>query len=464
MKIEGNGFLSEDLRERLAFIENANLDLFDLSTEMAVLGEELKGEFQIERQETAEEKQRVIAVVLFVRLLEVLQGTLILAAYGIKEELYSLLRVFLDAYFVLANCCSSPDFVPIYFQTDEQTRLKLMKSAAKHDSDLFKEINKYATKNVKDDLDKKIKNEKIQSFKSYRYAENVGCEEVYDSLYRLASASIHSTPRCLDNYVETDSEGNITLVKHQADAETTNHALYDISWFFLKALRGICELFELDHKQKLDGFEAALNERAARTEQLNPAAFLPCEKTGSEMTVEVTWEEVAAYLLAVEDVKKQKLKDITEAEFQILLDLLKRSCIHYIFEKLAELAYGEKKNRAAQRLLEHKCEDIWKKQTIDINSLKMAGGQPGTDFHSIAIDEYRGRPSPIEIGNEVKKGRLRGYIKGKKMPSFMKRIIVYQERPKCNVFRIGDGYHRSVEVYVTHKEKTIPCYAGCLRE
>jgi len=115
-------------------------------------------------------------------------------------------------------------------------------------------------------LDTKIKQEKIEAFNSFQFAKNVGCEEIYDSIYRLASSAIHTTSRCLADYVEADEEGNITVVNHGPDAEVTNRFVYDTSSFFIKAVRGMCELFGVDKESELSEFERKLRGTVARKE------------------------------------------------------------------------------------------------------------------------------------------------------------------------------------------------------
>ena len=45
---------------------------------------------------------------------------------------------------------------------------------------------------------------------------------------------------------EADDIGNITVIKHKTDSETIDRLVYDISYHFIKVLKGICELFEID--------------------------------------------------------------------------------------------------------------------------------------------------------------------------------------------------------------------------
>lgn len=259
MKIDGAGFLNTPLPDIGCTVPGANRTLFDVLVDLSAFAEKLKSEIVVQRQETPEEKQKVIAAIALVRLLEIIQSVAILAAHGVREDLHSMFRVFLDAYFVLVNCCTSADFIPVYFRTDLPERLKLLNAAAKHQTDLFKLVNEYATAEVKGELDLKIKAEKIDAFNSYLFAQSVGCDHIYDSMYRLAGASVHTTPRCLEHYVEADAEGNITTVMHRPDPDTTDRVVFDISWFFIKALRGILALFELHRSRELDDFESRLN-------------------------------------------------------------------------------------------------------------------------------------------------------------------------------------------------------------
>ena len=86
------------------------------------------------------------------------------------------------------------------------------------------------------------------------YAESVGCGDIYDSMYRIASAAVHSSPRALENLVEVDDEGRITHIFLLAHGEAANRVLYDLHHFFCKALEGICELFEKD-RPRVEEFE-----------------------------------------------------------------------------------------------------------------------------------------------------------------------------------------------------------------
>lgn len=267
IKIDGAGFLTEQLANSLAGRTGINRALASTVIDALRYANQLASELQAPIPHSSpQEKQRAIAVVLFVRVIEIFEATVVLAACGVREEQRTLFRVFLDAYFVLANVCSDPDFVAAYFRTDQVERLKLIHASARYEDDLFGKLNEYATEEVRDGIKKMIKEEAIQNFNSFEFAKNVGCEKIYDSMYRIYGASVHTSPRCLENYVRTDAQGNITEVVHREDVETTDCVLYDCGWFFLKAIRGVQELFQMPGAEAVTHYEQAF-EAAVRGRQ-----------------------------------------------------------------------------------------------------------------------------------------------------------------------------------------------------
>jgi hypothetical protein len=231
---------------RLTKTAGVNFELVDVFADTISWAHELLRSLPIASQDTDAEKQKVIAAVLLARAIEVVESGFLLASRGACLETATMFRVFLDAYFILANVCSDVGFLSTYFRTDEPERLKLMRAASKRESEMFREITAYASHELQSDLDAKIRAEKIQAFNSFAYAENVGCGDIYDSMYRISSAAVHSSPRALEKLVEVDGEGRITHIFLQADGDAANRVLYDLHHFFCKALEGVCELFERD--------------------------------------------------------------------------------------------------------------------------------------------------------------------------------------------------------------------------
>jgi hypothetical protein len=142
-------------------------------------------------------------------------------------------------------------------RTDLPNRLKLLNAAATHDHEIFQSLKKELPDEARSTLGNEIQEQNIAEFNSYAYAEKIGCRAIYDSMYRLTSASVHTTPRCLEKYVESDAEGNILKIVHRSDVETTHRVLFDTAWFLLTSLEASCEVFSVSETDRL----AALKEQ-----------------------------------------------------------------------------------------------------------------------------------------------------------------------------------------------------------
>lgn len=262
MKINGDGFFSvlgktashqivANHAQAFRSLESTISDLRSFISSQAV-----------HQQDTLEERQKIIALILAARVLEISEAALLVMKNGMSNEANTLFRVFLDAYFVLANVCSDSSFFVNYFKSDEQARLKLLKVilTKKYDSELFKAINEYATKTLQDTLENKIAEEKIQAFNSYAFAEKIGCANIYDSMYRIASASLHTTSRALEKYVVEDEAGKILSLNDGPLEGDIPQRVYDLAYFLIKIISGLKEVFGCLDEAEIQNMIAHLSE------------------------------------------------------------------------------------------------------------------------------------------------------------------------------------------------------------
>ena len=271
MKVSGDGFISNQGRQESERILARHCLVFHQLEEIIGKCRAFVTAANITGQDTKEDRQKVIALVLAVRLLEITEAALLVMKSGMSNEANTLFRVFLDAYFVFANVCSDAGFIAGYLESDEAARLKLLNSVEKHDSELFRRINEYATDQLKADLKQKIADENIQAFNSYVYADNVRCSEIYDSMYRLMSSSLHTTPRSLEKYVEEDRSGNIVEIKYYPMENDIPHRMYDFAYFLIKILSGLKEVFGSLHTEEIEAMIEELDRSANKHSKLRSA-------------------------------------------------------------------------------------------------------------------------------------------------------------------------------------------------
>jgi hypothetical protein len=259
MKVSGDGFLTKNGRNKSAVIKNRHLGVFRSYEKIikrcrsVVLSVEMNG------QSTDKDRQKIIAIVLAVRLLEICEAALVVLKNGLSNEADTLFRVFLDAYFIFANVCLNPKFIVEYFRSDEQARLTLMNASARHNSEFFEDLNKYGTPEIKGQLKQKISEECIKPFKSEEYAKTAGCSAIYDSLYRLMSAPLHTTPRSLEKYIENDENGNVIKIKYFPVEEDLPKRVYDFAYYLIKVISGLKDVFDVSNENQIKEMIDELN-------------------------------------------------------------------------------------------------------------------------------------------------------------------------------------------------------------
>lgn len=260
MKIIGSGYLSEDGKRMAAELASSNETGFEVLLEIIGKFRDFATSREVTSQESLSDKQKVTSLLLAVRLLEVTEAAYVVMQHGMSTETDSLFRTFLDAYFVFGNVCSNEGFVSEFFKSDEANRLKLINAARKHPTDLFKLANEGISEEHRIGLKARVESEKIQAFNSYKYATDIGCEHIYDIMYRVVSAEAHTTPRALLNYVETDAADNVITARDGPSEGNIPQRLHDFAHFLINALSGLQEVFGCSNESEISGLSEMLME------------------------------------------------------------------------------------------------------------------------------------------------------------------------------------------------------------
>jgi hypothetical protein len=195
-------------------------------------------------------KQQLTALLLAARICEISEASVLVMKAGLNNEARSMFRVFLDAYFVFGAVCSDAKNVKEYFATDAAARLKIINVSDKHSSEVFDLIKSEISENEKSNLTELVKKERIQEFKSFNFANLCGCNHIFDSIYRVYSASIHSTPRALDSYVRSEND-RIVGIEFNPSPDGISQVAYDLASFLIKVLSCLTEVFGALDQEKI---------------------------------------------------------------------------------------------------------------------------------------------------------------------------------------------------------------------
>lgn len=166
--------------------------------------------------------QQVLAACLLIKLLKDVQGAIILAERGLESEARTMLRVAVEALFVLVNVCTDEEFFRSFVYVAERDRLKLIRAIRANPSPVFEDVRPHVTPELVERLTRQIQEATVTMEAVEQLARRVGLSHFYDGAYRLLSQDVHSSARSLERYLLFGETGELTGLRYGPLTEDLN--------------------------------------------------------------------------------------------------------------------------------------------------------------------------------------------------------------------------------------------------
>jgi hypothetical protein len=151
--------------------------------------------------------------------------------------------------FLVGAICKKPEFAKKWILGDEVSRKKSL-VRLNEDRRRRGESPDEAAVALIAELEKRIRNGKIEKLSTERIAKLAGLESYYDTLYGFFSMAVHSSSRSLDKALQTDKGGRVTSVEYGPEIDgfdlhfdyaisMTLYVLHEIAAHFKKDVAGI---------------------------------------------------------------------------------------------------------------------------------------------------------------------------------------------------------------------------------
>lgn len=189
--------------------------------------------------------QEIFSAALFIKILSDVQAAVLLLERGLSSQACSLLRVALEALIVLGKLAKSYDFVEAFIRYGEQQRLKLVRAIRQNPARSLDNIRPEITEEVVREIEQIVGD--IPRRNLDEWACELGLSHFYDAQYRIYSGDIHSHPRALERYLETDTTGEYAVINWgPAIEEDLGTEFLESARILLVSLSFIKNVFELD--------------------------------------------------------------------------------------------------------------------------------------------------------------------------------------------------------------------------
>ncbi len=252
------GFLAEDDQGFLATLKTEHGKYIQLCEELNEFAQKLQFALPVHGQNVTE----ISSALLFSRVLSNFQATLIVSFKGMRYQVDILTRCILEPLFPLVAISKDRSHSDDFVNTDACSRLRLIKNIIR-----YRERNGSDTtdldrlKELKDSTEETINENGAKVIDKRMWSQKAGLEDWYDTVYSMASDTLHSSAMSLERALCLDpsKEGEIHAIDIGPEFETFDACYAVIANCLIHALKAVGRIFpRVVNKKELDDFESRL--------------------------------------------------------------------------------------------------------------------------------------------------------------------------------------------------------------
>lgn len=246
--LDEEGFISEEINEKKEEILKEYFELFSFTRQINQIAQKI----QYLLSPNSRDPQRLLATILYQRILDFYQGAYFLASMRMDGPFKVLLRSQIEAYALLkANEVDSNFFKEMVIDYDYRRR-QYFKSAEKFPtSDLFSMVRSY--EQYKEKI-KELESRNLKRLDIRSVFKRAGLEEGYESIYALLSAPTHHGLSSLEDYLVMSGK-EIKSISWGANTNDIEMFFDTGSWTLCQAMISVYNLFKLEDKQYINEIE-----------------------------------------------------------------------------------------------------------------------------------------------------------------------------------------------------------------
>ena len=204
--------------------------------------------------------QQLLAVTLFIRLLNGFQSIVVLARLGLAFDAKVVLRGVLESLFIEKLLCTEKDFALEYVKSDECSRLKWLNIARNSAAPHFNLLREIATDEEVEKLKKEIHQQGCKEIAVKDVARRAGLQVEYDTSYRILCEETHTLPRSIQHLTVIDNSGDpVEFDPHPTDKDLP-YTLFTAIRALHIAQVSLCKLFAINKEKQLQEINEALKE------------------------------------------------------------------------------------------------------------------------------------------------------------------------------------------------------------
>jgi len=249
MSFEKEGYLSEDFFQYKNIVKKEYKEILKLARE----ANRLAFEMMYKLKPKNDNPRSVVLVVLFIKITQSFQASVILYEYGFKSDAKSISRILLEGTMKLVAIYNNEEYANSYLRKDAKDLIDMLKHIENPNS----KKGKYYKNIFSDDDIKKLKDMEKQSkelceeyteFKSWEIAEIADMVEFYRLTFKAFNSEVHSDVSSAKKFIDVKKKEFI----NEPNSDDINIVLGTNIGVLLKGIESMNDTFNLNYKKIID--------------------------------------------------------------------------------------------------------------------------------------------------------------------------------------------------------------------
>lgn len=263
MSIDENGFLDSDISIWITKHRADNNALFNLCEDINRYAQPILNKLEINKGDA----QELLVVLLYVRALSTYQACIILCERGMVSETRILLRSLIELLFRTSAISKDYNIALAFIQEDEVNRRKFINKFKNLSAELKNHHGNPELDDLLKTINSEIEDKDIKELKTQWFAQKSGLNDYYNTAYSVFSNAVHANVRHLQDYVVTDSDGNIETINYGPNVKGLDLLLLTAGETMLLMLKDINKLFKFDAEKTIEDMHSKFKETYLRNQK-----------------------------------------------------------------------------------------------------------------------------------------------------------------------------------------------------
>lgn len=216
------------------------------------------------RDVSLSDQKKLVTVILFARMMELFQASLLILERGMTAAARALFRVHLEAYFTLVALFDDPSFLDDYLDQFHVYQKSVLNRIQNSPSSQLAELSQRLDSSRIEEINAVVQDRNISRLSVEQVAKRGGLSAVYATAYASLSGAVHSSAFDIESHIKFDEmTGEIQALRYGPSDSETKRVIGLMGMSMADSLERVSREFDGDRSDLCSEFKSEFEQTLA---------------------------------------------------------------------------------------------------------------------------------------------------------------------------------------------------------